>query len=232
MFTKSARFYDAIYSFKDYAAEAIEVRDLIKKHNPDAKTLLDVACGTGHHLEHLADLFVSEGLDLDEELLAVARERLHGVPLHHADMRDFDLGRTFDAVTCLFSAIGYVGSQEELRAAFGRMAAHLAPGGVLVIEGWLSPEQWNLDHIGSLYVDEPGLKIARMNVPEVRGRISIVDFHYLVATPEGVSHFTELHELYLFTPDEYVSAMETTGLVVEQDAEALMGRGVYIGVKD
>lgn len=232
MFTKSARFYDAIYSFKDYGAEATEVRDMIKARNPAARTLLDVACGTGHHLEHLADLFEGEGLDLDQELLAFASERLPEVSLHHGDMRTFDLGKSFDAVTCLFSAIGYVASEEELRASIDRMAAHLNPGGVLVIEGWLSPDEWNLDHIGSLYVDEPDLKIARMNVPQVRGRVSVVDFHYLVATPGEVSHFTELHELYLFTPEEYMSALEATGLRVERDAEALMGRGVYIGVKD
>lgn len=231
MFTKSARFYDAIYSFKDYAAEAGEVRDLIKARYPAARTLLDVACGTGHHLEHLSDLFESEGLDLDEELLAVARERLPEVPLHHGDMRSFDLGKSFDAVTCLFSAIGYVASEEELHASIERMAAHLNPGGVLVIEGWLGPDEWNLDHIGSLYVDEPDLKIARMNVPELRGRISVVDFHYLVATPGEVSHFTELHELYLFTPEEYMGALKAAGLRVERDAEALMGRGVYVGVK-
>lgn len=231
MFSKSARFYDAIYSFKDYAAEAVAVRDLIKDRNPQARTLLDVACGTGHHLEHLVAFLEGQGLDLDEELLAVARERLPDVPLHHGDMRSFDLGRTFDAVTCLFSAIGYVTSEDDLRTAFERMAAHLSPGGVLVVEGWLGPDEWNLDHIGSLYVDEPDLKIARMNVPEVRGRISVVDFHYLVATPEGVSNFTELHELYLFTPEEYANALEATGLTVEREAEALMGRGVYIGVK-
>ncbi|MBW3594005.1 MAG: class I SAM-dependent methyltransferase [Actinobacteria bacterium] len=232
MFTKSAAFYDAIYSFKDYAAEAIEVRDLIRKRNPAARTLLDVACGTGRHLQHLADAFEVEGVDLDEDLLEIARRRLPDVPLHHGDMRSFDLGRTFDAVTCLFSSVGYVRSEEELGTAVARMVDHLNPGGVVVVEGWIGPEEWNLDHIGSLYVDEPGLKIARMNVPQVRGRMSIVDFHYLVGTQEGISHFTELHELYLFTPEEYTAAIEATGVTVERDAEALMGRGVYIGVKD
>ena len=232
MFTKSAAFYDAIYSFKDYAAEAIAVGDMIVKRNPHAKTLLDVACGTGHHLEHLADRFEVEGLDLDAEMLEIAKERLPNTPLHVGDMRGFDLAKTFDAVTCLFSSIGYVVSDDELRAAFGRMSAHLNPGGVLVVEGWIGPDDWDEDHIGSLYIDEPDLKIARMNVPGTRERFSVVDFHYLVATHEEVSHFTELHELYMFTPDEYTAAMESAGFAVETDTEALMGRGIYIGVKE
>jgi len=231
VFTKSARFYDAIYSFKDYTAEAIEIRDLVKTRKPDARTLLDVACGTGHHVGDLAGYFEVEGLDLDEGLLEVARERLPNTTFHHADMRRFELGARFDAVTCLFSSIGYVGSADELRAALACMAAHLNPGGVLVVEGWLGPDEWDTKHIGSLYVDEPDLKIARMNLAETRDRISVVDFHYLVATPEEISYFTELHELYLFTRDEYAGAMEATGLEVEVDPDALTGRGTYIGVK-
>lgn len=231
MFSKSARFYDAIYSFKDYLAEALLVRDMIEKRKPDAKTLLDVACGTGLHMQHLTDRFDVEGLDLDGELIEVARDRLPDVPLHLADMRDFDLGKTFDAVTCLFSAIGYVRSRDELDATFERMVSHLVPGGVLVVEGWIGPDEWDENHMGSLYIEEPDLRIARLNVPETRDRFSVVDFHYLVATHEGVSYFTELHELYMFTTEEYIEALEATGLTVEHDKDALMGRGVYIGVK-
>ena len=70
--------------------------------------LLDVACGTGLHLSYLKQHFQVEGLDLDERLLAIARQRNPGIPLHHADMTAFNLGRTFDVVICLFSDIGYV----------------------------------------------------------------------------------------------------------------------------
>ncbi len=231
MFTKSARFYDAIYSFKDYRDEARQVGTLIRARRPDARTLLDVACGTGHHLQYLKEEFEVQGVDLDTELRNIARSRLGDVPLHEADMRTFELGTTFDAVTCLFSSIGYVTSEDELRAVIERTAAHLNVGGVLVVEGWISPDEWDNDHIGSLYVDERDLKVARMNVPATRGRFSVVDFHYLVATHDGVDHFTELHELYMFTRDEYTNAFKAAGLSVELDDNALMGRGVYIGVK-
>lgn len=51
MFEKSARIYDTIYKFKDYAAEADLVTRYIRASAPDAATLLDVACGTGLHLD-------------------------------------------------------------------------------------------------------------------------------------------------------------------------------------
>ena len=85
MFTKSAAFYDALYAFKDYASEAAHVRALIQERFPSARTLLDVDCGTGTHLVHLREWYAVQGLDLDPQLLAIARDRLPDVPLHQGD---------------------------------------------------------------------------------------------------------------------------------------------------
>jgi hypothetical protein len=56
-----------------------------------------------------------------------------------------------------------------------------------------------------------------------------MSFHYLVGTPEGIDHFTEEHEVGLFTDQEYRDAFRAAGLEAEHDAEGLMGRGLYIG---
>jgi len=231
MFARSARIYDAVYSWKDYAGEAERVHELVQARKPGAATLLDVACGTGAHLAELRRRYRCEGLDREPELLAVARERLPDVPLHQGDMRDFDLGRRFDAVTCLFSSIGYLMTLEALEAALAAMTRHLEPGGVLVVEPWLSPEAVRIPHVGAVFVDEPELKIARVNTIEVDGRRSSFDFHYVVGTPAGVEHFVEHHELALFTHEEQLAAFRAAGLEVEHDEEGLMGRSLYIGLK-
>lgn len=61
--------------------------------------------------------------------------------------------------------------------------------------------------------------------------LSILDFHYLVGTPQGVEHFTELHQLRLFTHADYQEAFREAGLSVVFDDHGLTGRGVYIGVQ-
>jgi SAM-dependent methyltransferase len=228
MFSRSTRLYDAIYaSIRDYPREAAELDRLIQERRPGARTLLDVACGTGAHLEHLTG-YDAEGLDLDPEMLAVARKRLPKVAFHEGDMVDFDLGKRFDAIVCMFSSIGYVRSEERLRSAIAAMAHHLEPGGVLVVEPWLSPEVWVDRHVGAVFVDEPELKIARMNVGQREGDVSIFEFEYLVGTPNGLERFNERHELGLFTVEQYLKAFRAAGLEVDHDPEGPMGRGLYI----
>jgi SAM-dependent methyltransferase len=231
VFSRSARIYDAIYaSIRDYPREAAQLDELIQARRPAARSLLDVACGTAAHLEHLVGRYEVEGLDLEPEMLAVARERLPEVRFIEADMASFDLGRRFDAVVCMFSSIGYVRTEKRLRSAIASMARHLESDGVLIVEPWARPENWQDGRLAAVFVDEPELKIARMNVSASRGTTSIVDFNYLMATPDGIEHFTELHELGLFTVDQHLAAFSAAGLDAEHDPEGPMGRGLYVAV--
>ena len=229
MFSRSGPYYDALYSWKDYAGEAERLHELIQARSPGARTLLDVGCGTGKHLEALAERYDVAGVDLDPGLLAIARERLPDVPLHEADMTAFDLGRRFDAVVCLFSSIGYAKTRERLHAAVAAMARHLAPRGVLVVEPWILAEKWQ-PRVGALLAEHDELAIARINANEVQDGVSVLEMHHLVGTKDRVEHFVETHELGLWSHDEYLAAVRAARLAVEHDPEGLMGRGLYIGV--
>ncbi|MGP0093428.1 MAG: class I SAM-dependent DNA methyltransferase [Xanthobacteraceae bacterium] len=234
MFTKSEPFYDAIYSWKDYAREAARLRELIAIHKRSAgHTLLDVACGTGGHIPYFRDAFAVEGLDLDPRMLEVARTRHAGIPFHQGDMVDFDLGRRFDVVVCLFSSIGYVKTEQRLRLAIANMARHVEPGGVLAIEPYFSPADWKTGRQapGVNFVDRPELKIARMIVWNTEGTLVSSDFHYLVGTPDGIEHFTERHEMGLFTEEQCRAAFTAARMTVTLDVEGLMGRGLYLGTR-
>ena len=231
MFLQTARYYDKLYSFKDYRAEAEHLAASIRQHlRSGGNRLLDVACGTGRHIEHLKADFQVEGLDISEGLLELARERNPGVPFHQGDMIDFELAKQFDVVTCLFSSIGYVQTVDNLRRAIGSMARHVVPGGIVIVEPWFTPGTWRPGTVHALFIDEPQLKIARVNTSFVDGRLSYFDLHYLIGTPQGTEHFVERHELGLFDRAEMTAAFEAAGLAISYDEEGLMGRGLYIGM--
>lgn len=232
MFTESAAVHDAIYgSLHDVPAEAQTLRGVIERtKRASGNLLLDVARGTGAYLVPLSRRYAAEGLDLDAAMLAVAREKLPEARLHRADMAAFDLGRRFDAVVCLGSSIGYARTAARLRETLRTLARHLVPGGVVVVEPWFTPEAWRVGRVHGLFVDRPEVKIARMSVSGAEGSVSVFDFQYLIAKPEGIRHAVEHHEMGLFTHDEYLTAFREAGLDATHDPTGPTGRGLYVGV--
>jgi SAM-dependent methyltransferase len=229
MFTKTARFYDVIYGFKNYEREADILLEMLS--SKVGGSLLDVACGSGKHLERLRDHFTCEGLDLDPVLLEVAAGRLPGIPLHKGDMTNFDLGKQFDVVTCLFSAIGEAETVDRLNDTVRCLAAHTVAGGIVIVEPWLDPTVWKPDHLHALFVDEPDLKIARMSLPKTEGNVSVIEFEYLISTLDGIERASEVHRLGLFTREEYLEAFRKAGLETQFIEPGLTGRGLFVGQK-
>jgi ubiquinone/menaquinone biosynthesis C-methylase UbiE len=231
MYGRLASLYDTIYSFKDYSAEAARLHELIQSRHPGAHTLLDVACGTGKHLEQLRPHYEVEGADFSAQMLEIARQRLQDTPLHQADMRDLRLGKTYDAVTCLFSAIGAMKTVDDLDAAIARMAEHVSEGGLLIVEPWVARERYETGGLYTLVAREANVQIARMNISERDSDLAVLDFHYLIGTDEGVEYTRDRHELGLFGDPDYENAFRRAGLSVEHDPDGLIGRGLYIGTR-
>jgi SAM-dependent methyltransferase len=194
--------------------------------------LLDVGCGTGGHLRHLCSRYDVCGVDLNPHMLAEARKHLGEVPLYEADMRTLALGTTFDAVICLFSAVGYMRDSGELDDAIGAMARHLRPGGVLVVDGWVRPDAWREGGSTFLQVaSNADIKVARVGRSRRDGVTTHLEMHYLIATAGGIDHLVEHHALTLFSPEDYETALERAGLALEVVDSPMDGRDRYLGVK-
>ncbi len=230
MFTASADLYDLVYSgFKDYVAEATAIHDLVQRVQPRARTVLDVACGSGEHIRHLAARgYEVEGLDISPEFVSIAATKTPGAAFHVGDMVDFDLGRRFDVVLCLFSSIAYARTSAGITSALACFARHLAPGGVALVEPWFGPGELTDGRIVVNTAERAGLTVCRMARTAIDDRISRLEFHYLIGRPDGVQHVSEVHQLGLLTTEEMVACFAAAGLAADHDPVGITGRGLFV----
>ena len=136
-FTALAAVYDAIMADVEYDHWADFVLTYARDGGlePAGASALDLACGTGGFTRELlaAGLDVT-GLDGSAAMLSEARRRVPGVEFMAGDLRDFELGRRFDLVTCVFDSLNNLLTPAELAQALARCRAHLAPGGLLAFD--------------------------------------------------------------------------------------------------
>ncbi len=131
-YKRFAKYYDNVCAKKDYDSEANFIRELLERSN--AKTILDVGCGTGSHLERLEKFgFECMGIDLNQDMLDVARQKVKA-QLFQADMRSFWLEKKFDAVICMYATFNHNLSLEDARKTLACFRSHLNDGGIILID--------------------------------------------------------------------------------------------------
>ena len=231
MFSKTAQYYDLIYSqFKDYAAEAANIADLVANTHPSARKILDVACGSGEHARLLSDVhgFEVDALDADPAFVAIAASKLGRGRVYEGDMRTFQLPYRYDVVLCLFSSIGYVQSLEAVGETLGRFKDVLAEGGVILIEPWFEPDTFFPGRFSVDVARTEEIAISRVSHSAVEGRLSRLQFEYLIGTSKGIEHLSEEHVLGLFTRAEMLRCFDEASLRVAYDPIGLFNRGMYV----
>jgi SAM-dependent methyltransferase len=230
MFNASADFYDLIYStFKDYEAEAAQIASLLRRVNPECATVLDVACGTGEHARLLAARgFVVDGLDLDAAFVGIARKKHPAGRFFEADMSHFHLPHRYDAVTCLFSSIGYLRTLDRVARALACFREHVTPHGAIVVEPWFAPGGLDVTRVARNIGETNGVRVSRQSRVEIEGRLSRLYFEYEIADTAGTRRANEIHELGLFTHAEMMEAFRSAGLDPEYDPKGLTDRGLYV----
>ena len=145
-------------------------------------------------------------------------------------MRDFSLGCRFDAVVCLFSGIGYLTEEVELRQAISTMAAHLHAGGVLMIEGWVEPDYWIGATVRAEAADGDDVAVARVARSARDGMLCQISMRYVIATHDSIVNVDEQHTMRLSEPNEFVAAFDAAGLSFERLPHMLHpGRSLYVG---
>jgi SAM-dependent methyltransferase len=216
VFADYARYYDLLYKDKPYAQEVEYIARVLARHAPQAKTLLELGCGSGVHASHLAARgYGVHGIDQSEWMLKQAQDRKAGLPeaqaaklaFHRGDVRSIRLDVKADAVISLFHVMSYQTENADVEAMFATASAHLAQGGVFFFDVWYGPAVLtDRPAIRVKELEDDALHIARTATPTIHANRNVVDVHYRLAARDkrsgAVSETEETHHMrYFFAPE-------------------------------
>lgn len=211
-----AHYYDLLYKDKDYAAEADYVARHLREHDRNAKTILELGCGTGAHAEHLARSgYTVHGVDMSAEMLARAESRKARLPADVAarmsfsagDVRSVRTNQTYDAVISLFHVMSYQVTNDDLSAMYDTAAIHLAKGGLFLFDYWYGPAVLTqIPEVRIKRLENEAISVVRIAEPVMHLNDNVVDVNYTVFIEQKstgkIEQVKEKHSMrYLFLPE-------------------------------
>ncbi len=200
--------------------------------------LLELGVGTGRIAVPLAasghDV---TGVDIDPAMLARARaaadergsavsRRVHLVEGDARTVRLEDAG-AYRMAAIPLNSIFLMGTRADQASAVATLAAHLAPGGVAVVDAWLPDAEDLSRYDGRLVLEwvrddpETGHAVTKTGAAEydaATGTVRLTTIFESGPPGEAPARWVRTDRLRLVGPDELASFAEAAGLVVEEVA--------------
>jgi SAM-dependent methyltransferase len=226
-FREYAQHYDLLYQDKDYAGEARFVARLLGRclGKPAEQTeILDLACGTGRHAQELTRMgYRVEGSDLSADMVAVAVDRAKHLALpirfYNESFQSCDrIGRKYDAVIAMFSAIDYLTAHQDIARSLGNIRGLLREDGVFVFDFWngnavlknYSPVRVKRVENGERAV----VRVSRTSLDTI-SQIATINFDFtLLEAGSIVREYSETHPIRYFFPQEMADLLAANGFEI------------------
>ena len=180
--------------------------------------VLELACGTGRVALAIAEAGVEVvGVDRSAAYLEQARRKAEGRALPvawvEADMRGFRLGRRFPLVIVPFRSVGVLLTDADVHACLARVAAHLLPGGEVIVDAYNGPPDAGVLAPREFAYEDPdgGGRIRVRQERRYDAATAVETVSLTLASDAGESSHDELR-LRRWTADELCGALGAHGL--------------------
>ncbi|OLN23420.1 SAM-dependent methyltransferase [Domibacillus antri] len=215
-YNRFASVYDALMQDAPYE----EWTEILRSETRIGR-LLDIGCGTGELAVRFAQAgYDVTGIDLSDEMLAVAREKADAlkldIPLFQQDMRELEGVGMFQTAVIFCDALNYLRTEEDVKKTFQSVYNHLEEDGLFLFD---VHSTYKINHV-----------FQEQTFADAGADISFIWNAFPGAEPDSVEHeltffvqtdnglyerFDELHHQRTFPPELYKQWLVETGFTIE-----------------
>ncbi len=185
-------------------------------------SILVIGCGGGKNVYTLKDYAQTTGLDLSPEMLKLAKKLNPTCDFVLADMRNFELGKTFDAIV-IDDGVSYMLSEEDLSDLFDTCFKHLNQHGILSVGTDICKENFvqnrcevfhSIPHPD--YPDTQIVYITNDYDPDPADNTFETSFVYLIRQNGKLTIETDLHTLGVFGFETWKALLSQAGFRITE----------------
>jgi 2-polyprenyl-3-methyl-5-hydroxy-6-metoxy-1,4-benzoquinol methylase len=224
VFNRYAEYYDVLYEDKNYEQECDFLEEAIKKYSGiKVNNILELGCGTGGHAIPLAQRkYEITGIDASEGMLKIAKQKTAKLnlkmDLQICDIKEFEFGRKFDTVICMFAVFNYITETRDIVKTLKNVKKHLRKGGLFIIDVWNGLAVMRILPSTRVKIVEKGkIKIIRAVEPKLDSINHICHNHYTMLILEKdriIEEIKETHVIRYLFPQEIKHYLELAGFEV------------------
>ena len=237
VFDAYSHYYDLLYRDKNYKAETDYICKNINELNPEAKSLLDLGCGTGRHdTEFHKRGFKTTGVELSEKMFRIAEKNKEHLSdkgknliFINGDIRSLKLRKKYDVIVSLFHVMNYQTKNADLDMTIKTVKKHLNTNGVFMFDFWYGPAVLQDKPLKRLkIIKDDKIMIKRKSTPFLKINENIVDVSFEILVTEKrtkkKSVINEIHSMrYLFIP-EIEMILDNNGMKLIHTEEWMSGK--------
>jgi SAM-dependent methyltransferase len=127
-----AKYYDEVIGKVSDTNNYLNNR--INRFKKNAKSVLELGCGTGNNLQSLNGDLEITGIDISKEMIKIAKKKLPDSSFYLRDISSFNLNKKYDIIFCLYDTINHLLLFSEWKKLFANVHKHLNDKGIFIFD--------------------------------------------------------------------------------------------------
>ncbi|MBL7574894.1 Methyltransferase domain-containing protein [Peptoniphilus asaccharolyticus DSM 20463] len=210
-----AAVYDELMWDFDYEKVYKFIKSTVEKNSKEFKKCLELGCGTGNLTEFIVEDFQVDAIDLSDEMLAVAANKIMNKNVHFykQNMQNLMFEGNYDLVVSSCDSINYILEREELEKLFKWVYDHLNDGGMFIFD---INSIYKFETMKETYVDESdGVFYIWENFYDEEERLNTYSVNFFKEEGELYERFYEEHVQRAYGTDYLIDMLKKIGYKVK-----------------